>query len=164
LIGSRISAPGPSIRERPGAIFILLALALLGCGREEGPEKRAVLELAEDTIRLERGVTLNDVLVRSGTAQSTAFEPDTIRINAGDVVRFITADRHPHAIAFEATQLAPALEEFLRRTSQLRGPPLITEGASWIVSFADAPAGTYPFIDLSQNARGAIIVTVPAQR
>jgi plastocyanin len=161
LIGSRKSAPGLSWRERPGAIFILLALAALACDRGEAPEKRAVLELAEDTIHLEKGVNLVDILVRSGSATTVPFEPDTVRARPGDVVRFITADRHPHAIAFESALLAPALDEFLRRTSQLRSPPLIVEGASWIVSLADAPPGTYPFVDLSQNARGTLTVFAP---
>jgi plastocyanin len=162
LIGPRKAAPGLSFRERPGAIFILLALLALACNRGAQPEERAVLELAEETIHLEHGVRLTDILVRSGSATSAAFVPDTVRARPGDVVRFIAADRHPHSIAFESSQLSPAVEEFLRSSSQLRGPPLITEGASWIVSFADAPAGRYPFVDLSQNKLGLIIVTSPA--
>lgn len=153
-----MTAPGLSRMGRPGAFFILLALLAMACGRDETPESRALLELAEDTIQLERGVALAEILVRSGATNAAAFEPDTIRIRTGDVVRFITADRHPHAITFDATQLAPVAEEFLRRTSQLRGPPLITEGSSWIVSFKDAPPGLYPFIDLSQDRRGAVII------
>jgi plastocyanin len=117
-----------------------------------------VLELAEDTIQLERGVALTDILVRSATATTPAFQPDSVRARPGDVIRFIVADRHPHSIAFVTAQLAPQLEEFLRRTNQLRSPPLIVEGASWVVSFDNAPAGEYPFIDLSQNLGGAVIV------
>lgn len=152
------SAPGLSLRGRPGAFFTLLALLALACNRGEEPRKREVLELAEDTIQLEHGVTLTNVLVRSASGTTPAFQPETIQARPGDVVRFITADRHPHAIAFETTQLALPLADFLQRTHQLRSPPLITEGASWIVSFADAPPGRYPFVDLSQNRAGVIVV------
>jgi plastocyanin len=155
------SAPGLSYKGRPGAVFILLALSALACHKGEEPPSRAVLELAEDTIHLERGVALADILVRSASATTPAFQPDTIRARPGDVVRFITADRHPHAIAFETTLLTPTLEEFLRRTSPLRSPPLIVEGASWVISFANAPAGEYPFVDLSQERGGAIIILPP---
>lgn len=156
-------APGLSYWGCPGAIFILVVLTALGCGRVESPESRALLELAGDTIELERGSTLADILVRSSTTTTAVFEPDTVTIRQGDVVRFITADRHPHAITFDLAQLAPATEDFLRRTDQLRSPPLISEGASWVVSFQEAPPGVYPFIDLSQDRRGAIVVIAVAQ-
>lgn len=133
----------------------------LGCGRAETPESRALLELAGDTIELERGASIADILVRSAATASAVFEPDTVTIRQGDVVRFITADRHPHAISFDPAGLAPATAAFLRQTDQLRSPPLIAEGASWIVSFQGAPPGVYPFVDLSQDRRGAIVVILP---
>lgn len=159
-------APGLSARRRSGAfsfptVFCALALATLACDSAREPEERAVIELAEDTIRLERGVTITDILVRSRTADAPPLQPDTVRVTSGDVVRFISADNHPHAIAFESALLAPQVEEFLRGTGQLRGPPLITEGASWIVSLEGAPPGAYHFIDLSQNARGLVLVAAP---
>jgi plastocyanin len=122
-----------------------------------------VLELAEDTIRLESGVALVDILVRSGSTAAAPFTPDTVRIQQGDVVRFTTLDRHPHAITFEVAGLTPEIATFLERTGQLRSPPLITEGGSWVISFTDAPPGAYPFIDLSQDARGLIIVEQPVE-
>jgi len=157
-------ASGHSLWGRPGASLILtLLLALLSasCGRERGTEEAAVIELAKDTIRLERGVRLSDILVRANSLTTVPLEPDTVTIRVGDVVRFISADRHPHAIAFELERLSPQMADFLRESGQLRSPPLIIEGASWIVSFADAPPGAYPFVDLSQDVRGYIRVTAP---
>lgn len=160
MITRDIFAPGRSFRGCLGAFFIVIAVAALGCGRVESPESRALLELAGDTIELGRGAALADILVRSAATTTAVFEPDTITIRQGDVVRFIAADRHPHAISFDPARLAPATEAFLRRTDQLRSPPLIAEGASWIVSFQDAPPGVYPFVDLSQDRHGAIVVII----
>jgi hypothetical protein len=41
---------------------------------------------------------------------------------------------------------------------QLRGPPLVNEGAAWVVSLADAPVGRYPFLCRTHGARGRIAV------
>jgi plastocyanin len=152
-------APGRPARGASAALLVLLALGAAAC-RSKGaePQARAVLELASDTIQLERGVSLVDVLVRS----NAPLHPDTARVRQGDVVRFITGDARPHAIAFEADRLTPESVAFLERTDQLRGPPLIAEGASWVISLADAPPGIYSFVDLSQDARGAIVVS-PAE-
>lgn len=117
-----------------------------------------ILELAADTIRLEPGVTVSDVVVRTAISGRAVFEPETVRVRSGDVVRFVAADRHLHAIAFDAGQLSAEAARFLEQTNQLKGPPLLTEGASWIVSLAAAPPGVYPFVDLSHGARGTVIV------
>lgn len=152
-------APGRPARGASAALLVVLALAPAACRRKGAePESRAVLELSNDTIKLERGVALVDVLVRF----NTPLAPDTARVKQGDVVRFVTGDARPHAIAFEADRLTPESMAFLERTDQLRGPPLIAEGSSWVVSLADAPPGIYSFVDLSQDARGAIVVS-PAE-
>jgi plastocyanin len=154
-------APGRPARGASAALLTLLALGAAACrskGAGADPDRRAVLELASDTIQLERGVALVDVLVRS----NASLHPDTARVRQGDVVRFVTGDARPHAIAFEADRLTPESVAFLERTDQLRGPPLIIEGASWVISLADAPPGIYSFVDLSQDARGAIVVS-PAE-
>ena len=96
----------------------------------------AVLELAADTVQL----------------------PDSIVAHPGDVVRFTAGDGATHALAFDGASLAAEARTFLERTSQMRSPPLITEGATWIISLADAPAGTYRFRCLTHNAAGALTV------
>jgi plastocyanin len=114
------------------------------------------LELDSGTIRLDPGVTVADVLLRS--TDPNAIEPDTVRIRTGDVVRFTAGDARVHAVAFERDRLAPAAVAFLERTGQLRSPPLLSTGARWIVSFEGAPPGTYPFVDTSRGAGGVIVV------
>ncbi|HEX7051501.1 MAG TPA: hypothetical protein VF188_14945 [Longimicrobiales bacterium] len=119
----------------------------------------AVLELDEDTIRLDPGVALVNVVLSADPR--TGIQPDTARIRAGDVVRFVTGDGVPHAVAFDRARLTPAAQRFLGRTGQLRGPPLVTTGANWVVSFEGAPPGSYPFTDLSHGFHGVVMVAAP---
>lgn len=117
-----------------------------------------MLELGEDTIRLAPGATLHQVMLHADPG-GAEMRPETVRARAGDVVRFTAADAQPHAVVFDAGRLAPPLRAFLERTGQLRGPPLISAGAAWVVSLDDAPAGAYPFACLTHGALGLLLVS-----
>lgn len=98
--------------------------------------------------------------VRLGGPDSAAqVHPESIVARPGDVIRFVAVDARTHAIAFEASALAPAARAFLRRTDQMRGPPLISVGAAWVVSLEGAPGGRYPFICLGDSCRGVVTVS-----
>lgn len=156
-------ASGRSRIGRPDVVLaLLLAAAAAACEAPALGGRGEVIELDSDTVRLAPGVAVADVLLRAG-ARATV-EPDTVRIRVGDVVRFTAADSRMHAIAFERTRIAPAGVAFLERTGQLRSPPLLTDGASWVVSFAGAPPGAYPFTDTSWGAPGAVLVAADARR
>jgi plastocyanin len=131
-------------------------LALSACEAAPEDEGPRVLELANDTIRLDVGVALLDVTVRRGTEGD--FEPASVEARTGDVVRFVAADNGGHALVFESTALAADAREFLERTGQLRSPPLITSGSSWVVTLAGAPAGHYPFRCSTHSTTGRLIV------
>src|SRR5690625_7600599 len=97
-------ASGHSLWGRPGASLILtLLLALLSasCGRERGTEEAAVIELAKDTIRLERGVRLSDIIVRANSLTTVPLEPDTVTNRVGVVDHFISSTRHPLALPID---------------------------------------------------------------
>jgi plastocyanin len=133
-------------------------LATAGCeriapGGDDGPR---VLELAHDTIRLEAGVRLVEVGVRR--QQDGEFDPAAVEARVGDYVRFTAQDRAGHAIAFQGAGLNAATREFLERTGQLRGPPLITNDASWVITLEGAPAGDYPFHCTTHNVAGRLSV------
>jgi plastocyanin len=150
------SLPAP-VRQiaRTGALLSLVCTAA-ACDRvrtEEGPR---VLELAHDTIRLEAGVRLVEVGVRR--QQDGEFDPPAVAARVGDYVRFTAQDRAGHAIAFQGARLDAAAREFLERTGQLRGPPLITSDASWVITLEDAPAGEYPFHCTTHNVAGRLSV------
>jgi plastocyanin len=120
---------------------------------DEGPR---VIELAHDTIRLEAGRRL--VEVRAERTDTGDFHPPRAEAAPGDYVRFTAADGGGHAIVFAEDRLTPQARAFLERTDQLRSPPLIQEGASWVITLEDAPAGTYPFRCTTHNAAGELIV------
>lgn len=131
------------------------------CGERVDERGRTVIELEDgETVELGDGaVAVDVVLVGAGRAGALL---DTVRIRPGDAVRFVAADPMLHAVAFDVSLLRTEAAAFLERTGQLRGPPLIETGASWIVSFEDAPPGAYPFADLSQGVRGVVLVTAPS--
>jgi plastocyanin len=143
-----------------GTFVAAAVLAVASCDRvgvgtgDEGPR---VIELAHDTIRLEAGVRLVEVRVRRD-AQGD-FDPAHAEARTGDYVRFTAADRGGHAIGFAAGMLEPAVHEFLQRTNQMRSPPLITDGASWVLTLADAPPGEYPFHCTTHDAPGRLTVS-----
>lgn len=115
-----------------------------------------MLELANDTIQLQEGVSLVDISVRRG--EDGDFEPAAAQAAPGDVVRFTAEDNAGHALVFESNSLAADAREFLERTGQMRGPPLIEEGSSWVVTLEGAPAGEYPFRCSTHNAAGRLSV------
>ncbi|HSJ31841.1 MAG TPA: plastocyanin/azurin family copper-binding protein [Longimicrobiales bacterium] len=123
-------------------------------GVDPGPR---TLELANDTIRLEQGVTLVEVEVRR--AADGDFDPAAIEAHTGDVVRFAATDNGGHAIVFESTALATDARDWLERTGQMRSPPLITSGSAWVVTLDGAPPGDYPFLCSTHSARGRLTVS-----
>ncbi len=155
-------APGRSRLGRPGASLLpvlLLGAALAACGGERhGPAAaRHRLPLGSDTLDLGADVTVHEVRL-GGEPSGPGIHPDTVTARPGDVLRFVAADARGYAIAFGDTSLPAAARAFLERTRQLRGPPLITTGASWVVTLKDAPAGAYPFRSLTRDAAGLVLV------
>jgi plastocyanin len=129
-----------------------MLLAAAGC-RPEGGEPAPVLELAGDTIRLERGVRLHEFRLLT-----TGIEPQRAEARRGDVVRFTAADVQGHAIRFDAQALSAEARAFLDDTDQLSGPPLLGSGAAWVITLEGAPPGEYPFLCISHETRAVLIV------
>lgn len=143
---------------RAGALLSMALMLLVGAGcdrtaREEGPR---VLELTHDTIRLESGVRLHDIVVRRESGGE--FHPAQVQATQGDVVRFTAEDMAGHAISFMGANLDPAVLHFLEQTGQLRGPPLITSGAAWVITTENAPPGEYPFRCTTHAVTGRLTV------
>ncbi len=152
-----VATKGRSPGERPFVVLALpLLLAFAACETPELGNQTETLELDSGTVRLEPGVAVVDVVLR--TTGEIRIEPETVRVRVGDVVIFTAGDARMHAVAFERDRLAPAAVAFLEQTGQLRSPPLLTTDARWVVSFEGAPPGRYPFVDTSQGARGVVEV------
>lgn len=151
---SRDVAPGRPW-GRSGALLLALVvvpLALPGCEAVGGG---ATIEL--DSAQLSIPGTAHEVRI-TGAGALDSIAPSTIEAEPGDAVRFIS-DRRPHALTFTERSLAPPVREFLEETGQLRGPPLVNEGASWVVLLENAPPGRYPFHCRSHDASGEVVVT-----
>jgi len=155
LTSGRSGTGCPAVVFRGAAAWAAALIFVLGACERPGAEERAVLELEHDTITLEPGIRVMDIVLRSAPAGP---EPDPVSIRPGDVVRFIAADALLHTVAFDRHRLSTAAEAFLTRTDQLRGPPLLAAGARWVVSFEGAPPGDYPYIDQSHDRGGVIVV------
>ncbi len=148
-------------RERSGVPFsaLLALLALVSAaGCDHPPEIGASVHLNDSTaVDLGPGTAVHEIRIRGGEATDTLV-PDTVRARPGDAVRFVAGDRRTHAIAFLQDALSPAARRYLEQSMQLRGPPLVDEGSTWVVVLRDAPPGSYPFQCVAHGARGVIVV------
>lgn len=129
-------------------------LAIGGCDALGGG---ATIQLDSATVRLDRGGDVHDIVV-GGAGARDSIAPTMVEAQVGDAVRFTADDRRTHALAFDGDRLEPAARQFLESTLQRLGPPLVDEGAAWVVSFAEAPPGRYPFVCRTHGARGVVVV------
>lgn len=143
-----------SIRSTSAA-FCCLALAVTGCERTEQQQKAASLQLEHGTVQLPAGTQIHEVRVAAARDRD-AFEPDSLTVRTGDVVRFVAGDALTHALTFDMSQLDSAVLEFLHRSQQLASPPLLSSGSAWIVSLEGAPPGDYPFT-CRQHGNGGLL-------
>jgi plastocyanin len=137
------------------------ALLVAGCGGE--PEDPRVTELREQ-FGLRSGAEVHWVTL-AGDGALERVRPERLEIEEGDVVVFETADWRAHTLGFRTDSLGGAPSEFLLETGQAVAPPLVTMGSRFVVTFADAPEGDYPY--RSEGGGGSadgIIVLRPPER
>ena len=147
------AAPARPLKGCVGAFVLLVVFA--AC--ERAPFKRAEsLDIGGDTIQLAPGVEVHDVQVRSSTDGD--FAPASVDVRAGDVVRFTTTDSRTHLIEFDEATLPGNARSLFESKTQLRSPPLLVQGATWVGSLENAPAGRYTLVCSTHNARGTITV------
>ena len=155
-----VPTPG-RLQGRSGVFFfalvaLLLGGSLAGCDALGGG---ATVTLDSAEVDLGPGTELHEVtLSGDGAGAGDALEPRQVEASSGDAVRFVVGDNVTHAVTFDVDQLAPDVRSFLETTTQLRGPPLVNEGAAWVVVLRDAPPGRYPFRCRTHDARGVLVV------
>lgn len=151
-------APGRP-RRRPGAVHLALLLVLPffgGCDAVGGGGESIALDSAELSV----AGSAHEIRL-SGQGARDSIAPARVEAEPGDAIRFVVDDRRPHALTFTVDALSPEVREYLETTGQLRGPPLVNEGSSWVVVLTDAPAGRYPFHCRSHDDGGEIVVRSP---
>ena len=91
--------------------------------------------------------TIHDVKM-IGDAQGYRFDPATITIKEGDGIRYTNISGGPHDVAFDPALISAAVKPQLsanmpNQMSDLAGPLLIQPNATYTISFAKIPPGTY---------------------
>jgi len=162
-----ICAVGISDRPRtPGPIFVSAVIALVvltvGCGGSSGD----VTTRPDSLLRAELGLSDQDEVHRVMLAggEQERFTPEVVEIGPGAWVEFVSADWRVHEIRFEVDSLPGEARMFLERSDQVASPPLVDQGARFLVSFAGAPDGRYPFMAEGNGAPGRGVVVVGSTR
>jgi len=94
-----------------------------------------------------------------GDAQGFRFEPASITVSAGDVVRFIVVAGGPHNVTFDAANVPSNMQNQLNQNIAERMGPLssalATEpGEAITISFAGIQPGQYPYFCSPHAALG----------
>jgi plastocyanin len=138
-----------------------VSLALAGCGAEVDPELRPD-SLLQDSLGLDDRDRVHEVVVATLAGVEVA-RPGTVEVEPGAWVAFRVGDRRVHSVAFELDSLAPAARRAVERGGQDASPPLVEEGARYLVSFEGAPPGRYPYRmeGTGEPSRGVVVVREP---
>ena len=97
------------------------------------------------------------------------FRPNGIRIQPGDIVRFVNVSGGPHNVQFYPNRIPAGAREVLNRAmaqrmGDLASPMLAQPNQIYTIDFTGAPAGTYDYFCQSHQALGmkaTIIVGQP---
>jgi len=139
-------------------IAIVLVPLLFACGGDKGGSAGApATQAAAPAVPAAPVHDVHMVLVN----KKYRFEPANITIKAGDVVRWINTSGGPHNVAFKKDRIPAGARDVLnaamkQRVLDLAGPYLKDPEASYSVSFAGAPAGTYAYACLPHEPMGMV--------
>lgn len=127
-------------------ILSLAICSLVGFTRADGRGAFAPDPNGPTTPVTGRTVTVNMVFDWKGMR----FEPKHITINRGDVIKFVNVSGDPHNVAFDPSTIpiagrAPLKAAMPHQTSQFIGPFVTALNAAYTISFANVPAGSYPY-------------------
>lgn len=87
-----------------------------------------------------------------------SFEPSTLTVRSGDLVKFTLVSGGPHNVAFDADQIPDAAEPALAAGMPNQMAPLasnlLKDGDSYTISLAGVPAGRYPYRCMPHSGAG----------
>jgi plastocyanin len=101
-----------------------------------------------------------------GDERGFRYEPQSITIRQGDAIRWEMISGAPHNVAFDPAQIPePARAQINAnmegRVADLSSPMMMNVGENYTISFANVPAGTYPYFctpHLAMGMTGTIVV------
>lgn len=142
------------------SVVALLLVTSAGCEPID-PTLRPDPQLI-DELGLTQSDRVHTVSLASGADERA--EPDSIVVRPGDYLQFVSTDWLVHEVHFDSLEMDERARSFMTLTDQMDSPPLLQQGARFVVSFRDAPPGRYPF-RLEGNrgpGRGVIVVAPPS--
>lgn len=153
--------PFPARRLAPwgAALAWIGGTWLAGCARESD------LSLRPDSVlRAELGLTDADRVHRINLTGGSveALSRDSLEIQEGDWVEFVSGDWWVHEVRFQVEGLVDGGRAFLEGSDQVASPPMVQPDDRFVVSFLGAPEGLYPFLVEGNGApAGGVVVVVP---
>lgn len=133
---------------RSALLSTVIALGTLACGGDrQANQTETQTPAAAPGSAAPAGPVVEVKMTGNGTTTAD-YEPATLTIAPGTVVRFINVSGGPHNIAFwgdsvPAGAAAPLNAGMANTIDNLVGPFLTEPNASYDVSFANAPGGVY---------------------
>ncbi len=144
------------------ALAALALAAAPGCEARGNAAGEQATHRPDTTLSRALGLTDRDRVTRVTLvgADSEEISPPRVEVRSGAWVEFVTGDWRVHEVHFELDSLAGAARAFLKRTDQVSSPPLVDLGSRFVVDFAHAPSGRYPFVAEGNTAPGHGVVVV----
>lgn len=142
-------------------LIAALALAALACGGgEQAGQREAETPRTEAAAAPGATGTVHEVGMELRDGQYV-YTPSRLTIKVGDTVRWINISGFPHNVSFYEDQIPAGAAEFLRRAmpnqlTPLNGPLFTDSLATYEISFAGAPMGTYNYFCLPHEAMGML--------
>ena len=141
--------------------LLVLPLFISGCGNH-GARTAQIHDARAELIAGFHG-KIHDVKMIGDEMHPYRYVPSTIKIKAGDMVRFTMAADGVHDVSFKNQTLPSGATMLMEHDGELASPLLQVHGQNWDVYFpADMPAGEYNFIctpHVALGMRGKVIVT-----
>lgn len=131
-------------------LFLLLLAGVPGCLGDPPPPTDP--ELAE-ALGLAPSTPIYTIHLADRSGRVGVF-PATLEVEGEAVVQFRTRDARVYGVRFLLAEMSSATRDFLSEGGQGSSPPLVEEGARFVVSLQGAPEGRYPFIIEGQGDPG----------